>query len=231
MRRPRLIRVIGVSLCLAGLVACTIGVHSSLLAHQTPELVASSTVGGGFGSSAAPKGEASHPIYLPSPPMTLAETKTRLKLHEKLPMRFPNATPLADVVKYIEDSTIDKVDFPEGISIYVDPIGLQDADKSMASTIVINLKNLPLETTLDLLLKQLELTYWITKDGLLIITAASDDLVTPGTLDREILTNLSALREEVHALRTLLRGDAEDRPGANLPPNRALGGVMGGGFR
>ena len=144
---------------------------------------------------------------MPPPHMTEAETKTRLKLHEKIAMNFPNDTPLEDVKKYIEQCTVDKSDFPEGIPIYVDPQGLQDADKTMSSTVAIQLKNIPLETTLELLLKQLSLTYWINKDGLLIITSTSSDdlIVTQADIDQEILSNLSALRAEVKELRDELR--------------------------
>ena len=66
---------------------------------------------------------------------------------------------------------------PGGIPIYVDPIGLQDSDKTMASTVVIDLDGIPLKTTLRLLLKQLSLEY-VVKDGLMTITSGVEDQQT-----------------------------------------------------
>ena len=58
-----------------------------------------------------------------------------------------------------------------GIPIYVDPIGLQEAEKSMTSTVRnINLEGVALRVSLKLLLNQLDLTYTV-KDGLLTITS------------------------------------------------------------
>ena len=230
MCRPRLIRPLGFAL--AGLVALSIGTRPTLKAQQSPAVIATTFVGGAFGGGNQ-EGEPGPPaVYLPAPPMTVAEAKTRLKLHEKIPMNFPVATPLQDVLSTIERSTVDKADFPEGLSIYVDPQGLQDADKTTASTVIINLKNLPLGTTLELLLKQLGLTYWVNKDGLLIITADGDDLVTPSTLDREILSNLSSLRAEVRALRaelhSLRRGGLPEEHEPSRPPTGASTGKMEG---
>ena len=92
------------------------------------------------------------------------------KLEEKLSMNFGSDTPLDVVKKYIQESTQDEAaGLPNGIPIYVDPVGLQDADKTMASTVAIRLEGIPLRTTLRLLLEQLDLTYSV-KDGLLIIT-------------------------------------------------------------
>lgn len=95
------------------------------------------------------------------------------KLNERIAMPFPNETPLEDIKKYIEQSTQDEqAGLPTGIPIYIDPQGLQDADKTLASTVTINLEGIPLRTTLRLLLKQLGLTYTV-KDGLLTITSSS----------------------------------------------------------
>ena len=104
------------------------------------------------------------------------KTKAILKkLDERISMPFANETPLSDVQKYIESSTQDEsAGLPTGIPIYVDPQGLQDADKTMASTVAINLEGIPLRTTLRLLLRQLNLTYTV-KDGLLTITSSSSD--------------------------------------------------------
>ena len=87
-------------------------------------------------------------------------------------MSFPNETPLEDVLKYIKQATQDADD--SGIPIYVDPLGMQEADKTLTSPVSIDLEGVPLKTTLRLLLKQLGLTYTV-KDGFLMITSQESE--------------------------------------------------------
>ena len=94
------------------------------------------------------------------------------KLEEPVSMSFPNETPLEDVLKYIRSATQGPND--AGIPIYVDPVGLQEVEKTLQSPIQLDLEGVPLKTTLRLLLKQLGLTYTV-KDGLLMITSESSD--------------------------------------------------------
>ena len=85
-------------------------------------------------------------------------------------MKFTDETPLEDVIKHIKDSTKSS-DMPSGIPIYVDPIGLSEADKTMTSTIRnLELDGVPLRRTLQLALRQLDLGYFIV-DGMLYITS------------------------------------------------------------
>ena len=50
------------------------------------------------------------------------------QLNERLTMSFPTETPLEDVLKYIRLNTqSEELDLPQGIPIYVDPVGLQEA--------------------------------------------------------------------------------------------------------
>jgi hypothetical protein len=175
---------------------------------------------GGFGGRPEEPLESGAVVHLAARPLSPEATKLWLKLQQKVDMQFPNDTPLEDVVKYIQQSTIDKLDFPEGISVYVDPQGLQDADKTMASPVAINLRGIPLATTLTLLLKQLGLEYHLQKDGILFITSI-DSEDSPADPDKLILDNLSALRAEVKALREEVRllhwrggmGDSGPLPG------------------
>jgi RNA polymerase sigma factor (sigma-70 family) len=96
------------------------------------------------------------------------------KLDEKIAMSFGTETPLEDVLKYIHQATV-TADFA-GLPIYVDPIGLQEAEKSMNSTVIINLEGVPLRRTLQLVLKQLDLIYFV-QDGMIYITSSeSEDL-------------------------------------------------------
>jgi serine/threonine protein kinase len=90
-------------------------------------------------------------------------------LETPIQMNFAEETPLDDVLKYIREKTKGLIKL--GIPIYVDPIGLQEAEKSMTSTVRnIDLKDLPLNNTLPLVLAQLDLAYYV-KDDVLIITS------------------------------------------------------------
>jgi RNA polymerase sigma factor (sigma-70 family) len=112
-------------------------------------------------------------------------------LEQKLPMNFPNETPLEDVIKYIRSAT-EGPGFPKGIPIYVDPQGLQEAEKTMTSPVSIDLEEIPLKTTLRLALEQLGLSYRV-KNGLLTIGALdSEDPESPISLMQE-----KALRGEL----------------------------------
>ena len=92
------------------------------------------------------------------------------ELAKPISMPFGAETALADVVKYVKTSTRGPA-FADGIPIYVDPIGLSEADKSMTSTVHgVEVEGVPLRTTLKLLLHQLDLTY-VVRDGLLRITS------------------------------------------------------------
>ena len=86
-----------------------------------------------------------------------AKTKKIIeKLDEPISMSFNEETPLEDVLKYVKQATTTAT--YQGIPIYVDPIGLQEAEKSMTSTVRnMDLEGVPLKITLRLLLKQLEL--------------------------------------------------------------------------
>ena len=89
------------------------------------------------------------------------------ELAKPLSMSFANETSLDDILKYVKKSTASPT-YPDGIPIYVDPIGLQEAEKSLTSTVTIDLQQVPLRTSLSLLLNQLGLAYQV-KDGLLKI--------------------------------------------------------------
>ena len=88
------------------------------------------------------------------------------------PCRSPNETPLDDVLKYIKQATTTPTF--SGIPIYVDPIGLQEAERSLNSTVQIDLEGVPLKTTLRLILKQLGLAYTV-KDGFMMITSEDSE--------------------------------------------------------
>jgi hypothetical protein len=83
-------------------------------------------------------------------------------------MSFANSAPVADVLKYIKSATTTNGD--NGIQIYVDPVGLEEANATLESTVTLDLEGIPLRTTLKLALKQHGLAYCV-KDGLVMISS------------------------------------------------------------
>jgi hypothetical protein len=177
--------------------------------------VASPARGGGFGGKAGgPNEEAPaepvRTVYL-SAPMTVQAAKTWLRLQESVSVSFANDTPLDDFLRFVKDETRGKEKKESGIRFFVDPAGLQEAEKTMRSLIVIDLEEVPLATVLELTLHQLGLRYYVQKDGIVMISSEGSD--TPGAMDDPsalILGNLSTLQTEVSALR---REVARLRPG------------------
>jgi hypothetical protein len=96
---------------------------------------------------------------------------TLKKLEEPIPMAFANETPLEDVLKYIKQATTTPT--YRGIPIYVDPKGLNEAEVTLQSPVIMDLDGIPLRTSLRLILKQLGLAYCI-RDGVLIISSVAD---------------------------------------------------------
>ncbi len=94
------------------------------------------------------------------------------KLEEPISMSFAAETPLDDVLKYIKQATTTPT--YAGIPIYVDPIGMQEAERSLNSTVQLDLEGIPLRRTLQLLLTQLGLVYFV-DDGMLVITSADSE--------------------------------------------------------
>jgi hypothetical protein len=99
------------------------------------------------------------------------------RLEDPVSMSFANETPLDDVLKYIKQATTTPTF--SGIPIYVDPVGLQEAERSLNSTVQIDLEGVPLRRTLQLMLAQLKLAYFV-EDGILVIT--SEDSASQATL-------------------------------------------------
>jgi hypothetical protein len=103
----------------------------------------------------------------------------RAALEKPLALSFQKA-PLEDVLKFIKSST--KGDgLPNGLPIYIDPVGLQEAGKTMTSPVTVESGKAPLKDSLRTLLKALGLAYQV-RDGLLTITSieANDVPVAPG---------------------------------------------------
>jgi hypothetical protein len=110
-------------------------------------------------------------------------------LERPIPMRFSNETPLDDVLTYIKQAT--KTATHPGIPIYVDPIGLQEAERSLNSTVQLDLEGVPLRETLRLCLKQLGLVYKV-NDGYVRIEDPSTGLDDPFVVVAHCLVALLA---------------------------------------
>jgi hypothetical protein len=174
-------------------------------------------------------------VHLPARPMTLEATRVYLKLLERIPMEFPHETTLGDVLKHIKAATMDNTIMPNGIPIYVDPVGLKDADKALSDKIRINLKGIPLATTLKLALHQLSLVYRIHPDGLVYITSTASE-ETPPNLETQIMNDMNRIEVRLMFIQgelTKLRGVTLPRqnPSGNPAANAQGAGGMGGGFR
>lgn len=220
--------IIGV--VLVGIFALSMGARPPIRASQGPSApISAAVVGGGFGGEKEDPMTRAPVVHLAARPMSPAATRTWLKLQEKLDMPFEQETPLEDVIKYIGQKTADPKDFPEGIPFYLHPAGLREAEKTPTSSVTLNLKGIPLATTLKLILEQHDLAYHIQDDGILIVTNKDNDHA-PVEAEGLILDNLSALRAEVRALReeiqTLRRGGVPE-PNPDGRPSMGPTGGMG----
>src|SRR5262249_59525589 len=90
-------------------------------------------------------------------------------LQKRIPMPFPNETPLEDVIAYVKQETKNQ-ELPDGIPIYVDPIGLNAAEKTLTSPVTMDLKGVSLRESLRLMLQQIGLSYSV-RNGMLTISA------------------------------------------------------------
>jgi hypothetical protein len=173
---------------------------------------------GGFGGRGASEEEPPKRsvVYL-MPPVSAKAAKAWEKLQQPVEFSFPQETPLEDVLKYIKSATQGPKE--KGLSIYVDPVGLQDAEKTMNSPVTIDLGEIPIATGLHLALKQLGLTFNVHEDGIVMVVAESDEAPVTDPPAR-ILGELQNLREELSAIRKALEigkaGAGQDRQLAEL---------------
>lgn len=109
-----------------------------------------------------------------APPLPLAERSNERiieALRKPVDMHFPMATPLEDILKYAQSATRARDGWE--IPIYVEPVGLQEEERTMTSPVTLDLSGVPLKTSLHLAVAQLGLAYRIS-DGLLLITSEHD---------------------------------------------------------
>jgi serine/threonine protein kinase len=89
------------------------------------------------------------------------------RLGQPISMKFPNLTPLRDVLKYVRQST--SLPNQPAIPVYLDPVGIGDTEKAQNTMVSIELDDIPLNDTLELLLEQAGLAH-CSRDGVLFIS-------------------------------------------------------------
>ncbi|QEH38824.1 hypothetical protein OJF2_74340 [Aquisphaera giovannonii] len=104
---------------------------------------------------------------------------------------FAKETPLEDVIKYVRGMTASPT-FPQGIPIYVDPLGLREADRTSTSPVTIDVTGIPIRTALTAMLRQLGLDYRV-KDGLLTVTSSSSIDDEDGEADPDRASRMEAM--------------------------------------
>lgn len=115
-------------------------------------------------------------------------------LDRPLALTYADGATLEEVLKETKLHTTGMPKLKSGIPIYVDPIGLQEAEKSMTSTVrrPLSADTLPLGDHLRSALDSLGLGY-VVKDGFLMITskesldAETGDATNPYLLYRDVL--------------------------------------------
>ena len=145
--------------------------------------------------------------------LTPANARVLKVLERPIPMRFPAATALGDILNHIKKATA--TPGQPDILIYVDPLGLQEAARSLSSTVQIDIDGVPLKTTLALCLRQLGLDY-IVKDGVLRISSEEDEIEPAGDdsfriVGHSLLALIAATIGGV--LAPLVSAVSRDRPG------------------
>lgn len=103
--------------------------------------------------------------------VTASEAWTWWLLHQEVSLQFPNETPLAEVLKAIHMGTAGKGPGGRGLVIHLDPAGLREAKKSADSPVTIEMEQVPVCTSLGLILKQLGLGFQVGDDDVLVVTS------------------------------------------------------------
>jgi hypothetical protein len=103
-----------------------------------------------------------------------ANTRIFRALERKVPDRFYNVA-LGDFLDYVRDATKDGDG--RGIPLYVDLVGMQEGEKTLDSTISIDLIGAPLKRNLDAAMCQLGVKYAV-RDGLLVLAVRQEEELT-----------------------------------------------------
>ncbi len=108
------------------------------------------------------------------------------RLNRPIAMNFPRSTPLRDVLRYVRQST--SVPNEPALPIYFDPVGIADTEKAQNAMVSIDLNDIPLNDTLELVFEQAGLAHCI-RDGLMFVSA-------PAQVSAERSASLAATADE-----------------------------------
>lgn len=164
-------------------------------------------MGGGLGDDVDVDVEYAPRVYFREA-VTGPAAETHRLLNKSIAFPFANETPLADFLAHVRQETAED-GHPAGVPIYIDPVGLLEADRTPQSPVVLDLHSAPVGRGLGLVLDQLDLAYTVEPDGLIIICSADGKERMHDPLPY-ILDELRALREEVKDLKAAVGTKTED---------------------
>jgi hypothetical protein len=92
-------------------------------------------------------------------------------LDQPISFHFPTEIPLEEALRYVSTTAV--MDDGRPLPIYVNPMALQEMDRTLQSPVSLVLEGVPLRTCLDCLLRQINLAYEI-KGGLIEVVSEID---------------------------------------------------------
>lgn len=149
---------------------------------------------GEFGGGQVPALDSARVVHVATP-LTSRMAKTWVKLQKEVTFSFPNEVPFEEFLKNVRELTRGQED-KKGISIYIDPIGLQNAEKTINVPVTLDLEDVPIATGFEMVLKQLGLMFYVQKDGVVVITNEDSEAVLSDPMVK-VLEELETIRNQV----------------------------------
>jgi hypothetical protein len=162
-------------------------------------------------------------------PYSPEAASTLEKLHTKVNMPFSQETPLGDVIKYLDgqlnptDENGNLLNDDTPLQFYINPRGLEEADKTIDSPTTLDLKQIPASTALELCLDNLNLEYRVRPDGIVEIDAKGSDRADQQEPVLLLLNEVRQLRAEVARMKM--------QQGGMMGGMGQASAATGGGFR
>ena len=139
-------------------------------------------------------------VHLAAAPPTHAAARTWLRLSRSTDFSFTADTPLIDALDFLRKQSAEADPGVPGLAFYVDPVALQEHERTLTSPVLLELDGVSLAKGLTLLLAQLDLVFDVQEDGLVLVTSKDRD-GHPEHPEALILDSLASLRSEVACLR------------------------------
>ena len=131
---------------------------------------------------------------------TAAAMHTQQMLQKVVAIPFVEETPFSEVLKFIKRAA-EESSPGSALSLYLDPVGLFEADRTEESSVKLAIEGLNLEDSLHLICDQLGLSVEIRDNGLVYIDNKDSDKPTVESFPETVLDQLSILQVEVQAMR------------------------------